>query len=113
LPPQPAQVQPSGPPRQLLSLHLEGTEDAIRVSWDTSTPALKNPQSGNLSVWDQGQVFVRQLSPDELRLGSMEYTRSLGEVRVQLSIKTETGEWSEQAHYAPFRIPDEPAVRSR
>lgn len=101
-----ALVQPSGPPRQLLSLHLDGTDDAIRISWDTSSAALRNPKSGSLSVWDQGEVFFRQLTPEELRLGTIEYTRSQGEVRVQLSITTKEGEWSEQAHYAPFRVPE-------
>ncbi|MBA3976444.1 MAG: hypothetical protein C0504_19730 [Candidatus Solibacter sp.] len=104
--PTPPPPLPSGPPLQLLSLHLEATEDAIRVSWDTSSAPLRNLKSGSLSVWDQGQVFVRQLSPDELRLGSIEYTRSLGEVRVQLTIQAQDRDWSETAHYAPFRIPD-------
>lgn len=102
----PALLRPSGPPRQLLSLHVEGAEDAIRVSWDTSSPVLTNPQSGRLSVLDKGEVFVRSLSPHELRLGAIEYTRSLGEVRVQLTVKTTESEFSESAHYAPFRIPE-------
>lgn len=100
------QVQPAGPPRQLLSLHLEGIEDAIRVSWDTSSPVLKDAESGSLSVWDQDQIFFRTLSAEELRLGTIEYTRSLGEVRVQLTITTQQGKFSEQAHYAPFRVPE-------
>jgi hypothetical protein len=102
----PAPVKPSGPPRQLVSLHLEGTGDAIRVSWDTSAPALADATSGSLSVWDQGEVFVRRLSADDLRLGVIEYTRSQGEIRVQLTVTTKNGQFSEQAHYAPFRIPE-------
>lgn len=105
-PPPPAQVQPSGPPRQLISLHLEASEDAIRVSWDTSSASLRDPKSGSLSVWDRGQVFFRQLSVEELRLGTIDYTRSLGEVRVRLTIQTSEGEWSESAHFAPIVVPE-------
>jgi hypothetical protein len=106
LPSQPAQVAPSGPPRQLLSLHLEGAGDAIRISWDTSSASLRDPKSGSLSVWDRGQVFFRQLSVEELRLGTIDYTRSLGEVRVRLTIQTSEGEWSESAHFAPILVPE-------
>jgi hypothetical protein len=101
----PAHVEPTGPPRALLSLHLQKTEDAIEVSWDASSPLVSGATAGVLSVLDQGELFTRSLTSDDLRLGRIEYTRSLGEIRVRLSVNGKDGELVEEAHYTPYRLP--------
>ncbi len=108
----PVHVEPSGPPRALLSLHLHRTDDAIEVSWDTSSPAVSGASAGVLTVLDQGQVLARQLTAEELRLGRIDYTRSLGEIRVRLSVAGKGGELVEEAHYAPHNLPALPGHSS-
>ncbi len=101
----PVHVDPSGPPRALLSLHLRKTDDAIEVSWDTSSPGVNGASAGVLTVLDQGEVFARQLTAEELRLGRIDYTRSFGEIRVRLSVTGKDGQQVEEAHYAPNNLP--------
>jgi hypothetical protein len=108
----PAHVEPTGPPRALLSLHLQKTEDAIEVSWDASSPPVSGATAGVLSVLDQGELFTRSLTADDLRLGRIEYTRSIGEIRVRLSVNGKDGEFVEEAHYTPHRLPALPGRSS-
>jgi hypothetical protein len=100
-----AHVEPSGPPRALLSVHLEKAADSIQISWDTSSPAVAGASSGVLTVLDQGNMFSRDLAASELKLGRIDYTRSMGEIRVRLTVETATGRLVEEAHYAPFHLP--------
>jgi len=103
----PVHVEPSGPPEPLLSVHLEKAEDSIQVSWDASSPAVAGARSGVLTVLDQGAVFSRKLTPGELKLGRIDYTRSQGEIHVRLSVDTASRRISEEAHYEPSRFPDQ------
>lgn len=101
----PVHIEPTGPPRPLLSLHLEKAEDSIQISWDATSPAISSAKSGTLTVVDQGETFTRALTGDELRLGRIDYTRSQGEIRIRLTVDTDAGQLAEDAHYEPFHLP--------
>jgi len=103
----PVHIEPSGPPRPLLSVHLNRASDSIEITWDTSTAALAGARSGILTVLDRGATFSRNMTANELKLGRIDYTRSQGEIRVRLSVDTAAGRLTEDAHYEPFRLPSQ------
>ncbi len=75
------------------------------MSWDTSSPGVSGASAGVLTVLDQGEIFARQLTAEELRMGRIDYTRSFGEIRVRLLVTGKDGELVEEAHYAPHNLP--------
>lgn len=77
---------PEGEPVPLTTLHIESLGDRFEISWD--------PMAGDapgafasLTVVDQGHVYERRLTGEELKLGRIHYTRSTTEIRVTLLIE--------------------------
>lgn len=80
-PPAPAEA-----PVPVATLHIENIGDRLEISWDPligDTPGT----FAALTVVDQGRVFVRRLTEEELKLGRIHYTRSTSEIRVALHIE--------------------------
>lgn len=80
--------QPTGAPQPAFTLHIERVDNRLEISWDTP-PSLPEPFTATLTVLDQGRAFVRRLSPEEIDLGRIAYTRPTSEIRVSLLLEPE------------------------
>jgi hypothetical protein len=77
---------PPDSPVPVATLHIDSLGDRLEISWDPligDTPGAV----AALTVFDQGRVFVRSLTVEELKLGRIHYTRSTTEIRVALLIE--------------------------
>lgn len=77
---------PAGDPVPVATLHIESLGDRIEISWDPTVGDAPDAVA-SLTVVDQGHIYERRLTEEELKLGRIHYTRSTAEIRVALLIE--------------------------
>src|SRR5581483_4567802 len=85
----------------LLSLNVQKAATGLQISWDATSPAVRNADLGILWISDGGQRVRRDLSSKDLSSGTVEYTPASPDVSFQLQVFTLT----EQATTGAVRPP--------
>jgi len=82
-----AVIPPSGDPVEVFTLHVEPVGDRLEISWEPPEAGAGN-FTATLTVVDQDRAFVRPLTPSELALGRIRYTRPTTGIRVSLLLES-------------------------
>ena len=69
-----------------LSLMVLEYVDNLHLSWDQHALPIENGGSGLLHITDGGQNRTLELSPEQLKSGSVIYRRLSGQVRFRLEV---------------------------
>jgi proteasome lid subunit RPN8/RPN11 len=69
-----------------LTLHLADANGQLTIRWEHETLPLRQAEGGVLEITDAGRKSVIRLDAEEVRQGSLTYSRQSGEVSLQMKV---------------------------
>jgi len=74
-----------------IALRLFDTAGQLRITWDGTTPLVRNGHAAHLEITDGSQKLWLELAREQLRSGNMAYTRRSSNVTVRMVVQPEGG----------------------